>query len=105
MQTYTINSDQHDLAKIIQNQIKEPIIINNDAGMNYLIMPFTPEKWQDIQVLFYQSLNEIQQMQDEPDTKIKGKMFTDKWLGFMKDAEIPENYKEEYYEFIKEKHK
>lgn len=53
--------------------------------MNYLVMPFSQDKWQEILLLFYQSVNQIQNMQEESQKKTD-KEFTDKWLGFMKGA-------------------
>lgn len=104
MQTFTIQENQAELMSLIHNRQNEPLVLKTETGMNYLVMPFSPDKWQEMLVLFYQSVNQIQNMQADHLQKKTGKDFTDKWLGFMKGANIPENYKDEYYEYIKQKH-
>lgn len=102
MQTISIKNS--DLNKIIKNSTEVPVIIQNEDGMNYLLMPFQPEKWQDILILFYNSVNEIQNMQKLSQSAKKGKAFTEKWRGFLKDSDITDNYKDEYYKYIKKKY-
>ncbi len=104
MQTYTIKENQQELIKFITQQQNEPIVLKVESGESYLVMPFSPDKWQQMFELFYQSINQIQNMQENTAPKKTGKMFTDKWTGFMKGAEIDNSYKEEYYEYIKQKH-
>lgn len=105
MQTYTLEKNETELMNFIHHQKNEPLVLKTENGKNYLVMPFSPEKWQEMLVLFYQSVSQIQNMQNNSSERKSGKDFTDKWLGFMKDAKIEEDYKEEYFEHIKQKHK
>ena len=105
METLHINNNQIDFLSIINNQKNEPVIIKNDTGLNYLLMPFASEKLQEIFLIFYRSINQIQNLQDGKTDKMTGKNFTSKWLGFMKDANIPENHKDEYNEYLMQKYK
>ena len=109
MQTYTIEDKQLDLVKLINEQANEPIIIRNKKGNDFLLMPFSGNKKLDNFLLFYKSFNDLikpnlKEQKKREVSKMTAKEFTDKWLGFMKGAEISENYKDEYYEFLNKKH-
>lgn len=104
MQTISITKNQFDWSLFVQNQTNEPVILKNETGLNYLLMPFSPDKWQEIFVSFYESVHQIQNMQNATKPPKNIQDFTDKWLGFMKNTPISENYKDEYYEYLKQKH-
>ena len=44
MQTYTTKNKQLDLKKLINEQKDEPIILKNNSGNNFLLMPFSEDK-------------------------------------------------------------
>ncbi len=110
MQTYTIANQQLDLKKLINEQENEPIILKNNSGKSFLLMPFSENKMNNIFLMLYKSFEEMSKYQDhssfekQNEPKMTAKEFTNKWLGFMKDTEIPENYKEEYSEFLNKKY-
>ncbi len=109
METYTTTDQQLDLIKLINEQRNEPIILKNNSGNSFLIMPFSTENIQDI-LMLYKSFNELSSIKPnnliklEQEPKMTTTEFTKKWLGFMKDTEISENYKEEYYKFLNKKY-
>ncbi len=104
MQTVTITQKQFDASLFAQNQTNEPIILKTETGLNYLLVPFFPDKWQDIFLSFYESVHQIQNMQNPPAPQKNIHDFTAKWLGFMKNAEIPDNFHDDYYEHLKQKY-
>lgn len=55
MQTYTINDQQFNFEKLIKKEMKEPILIKNDAGNKFLVMPFSEDKIQNIFLMLYKS--------------------------------------------------
>lgn len=108
MQTYTVNDQQFNFANLIKQDMAEPVLIKNDVGNKFLVMPFSEDKIQNVFLMWYKSykgFSEEKSKNIEIETKTSIKDFTNKWLGFMKGAEISENYKEEYYEFLNEKYK
>ena len=111
MQTYRITNSQSDLAMLTKNQ-NEPIIIKNNVGTNFLLMPFSADNMQYVFLNLYKSFKELNKKEsqtlinakEKKGTKMTAEEFTTKWLGFMKDTEISENYKDEYYEFLNKKY-
>ena len=108
MKTYTIEDKQLDLVKLINEQSTEPVIIKNNKGKEFLLMPFSENKKLNNFLLLYKSFDDLIKPSLKKEKKEKSSMtakeFTDKWLGFMKGAEISKNYKDEYYEFLNKKY-
>ena len=65
MQTYTLNKNQPDLSEIVRSQTKEPVIIKNENGMSYLLLPFSPDKLQNIFLMIYQSFNQLNEQSEQ----------------------------------------
>ncbi len=109
MQTYTTENQQLDFKKLIDEQKDEPIILKNNSGSSFLLMPFSEKNVNDIFLMLYKSFEDLNKpvfktIQKQKKYKMTAKEFTNKWLGFMKDDEISGNYREEYYEFLNEKY-
>ncbi len=109
MQTYTTKNQQLDLTKLINKQTNEPIIIKNNLGNNFLLMPFSTENVQDI-LKFYKSYSSltnrenILNIEEEVSPEMSAEEFVEKWTGTLKDSDI-ENWKEDRYNYLMEKHK
>ena len=108
MQTYTFEKNQTELSSIIQNQTTEPLILKNAAGMNYLVIPYSPEKWQEVLLMIYRSVDELSnanvvQEQTVKPKKMTAKEFSDKWAGVLNEADVI-NWKDNYYNDLMEKH-
>jgi len=109
MQTYTTLNKELDLKKLINEQKNEPIILKNNLGNNFLVLPFSENKKNDIFLMLYKTYEDLEEItfkipQNQKKHKMTAKEFTTKWLGFMKDTEVSEDYKEEYYEFLNKKY-
>ena len=104
MQTYTIKDQHSDLAMLIKNKINEPIIIKNNAGNNFLLMPFTDK--QDIFLMLSKSFNALnkQDFQKPVEPKMTAKEFIEKWAGILKDTDI-KDWKDDRYNYLMEKYK
>ncbi len=94
MQTLSIN--QIEFNSFFQNSLQEPVVVKNEAGINYLIMPFFPNNWQEIFFMLFQSFSELQ----NPDNsilhknRITAKEFSEKWVGILEnsnDFDLKEN--------------
>jgi len=103
MQTLTLNQTTDVINNVFHQKLFEPVMVKNESGMNYLVLP--QGQWQDIFLTLYTSVENIQHKESETMPKMTGEMFTNKWAGFLKDAKIAEDYKEEYYEYLEEKYK
>ena len=109
MQTYTIENQQLDLAKLINKPTNEPIIIKNNSGNDFLLMPFSADKMQDIFLMLYKTFTDlnkpiIKTTQKQKKYKMTGKEFVEKWTGTLEDTDI-ENWKEDKYNYLMNKHK
>ncbi len=59
MQTYTTKNKELDLTKLINKQANEPIIIKNNVGNQFLLMPFSGNKKLDIFLSLYKSFTDL----------------------------------------------
>ena len=110
MQTYTITHNQPDLLEFLQNRTNEPLILKNESGKSYLVMPFSPDNWQEIFLMLYQSFNEIQAEKLSESSNLSdslkpqtAKEFVNKWAGVLNDTDV-DNWKEDYYNYLMKKH-
>ncbi len=62
MQTYTTKNKELDLTKLINNETNEPIIIKNNVGNQFLLMPFSGNKKLDIFLSLYKSFTELNKL-------------------------------------------
>ncbi len=58
MQSYTTNKEL-DLSKLIDNQTNAPIIIKNNTGNQFLLMPFSGNKNLDVFLSLYKSFTDL----------------------------------------------
>ncbi len=108
MQTFTINQINQNLDFLFANYGNEPLVLKNGENQRFLLMPFSSEKLQDIFLMIYKSVNQIdkQEKLNEPNRqKMTGSMFVEKWGGSLEDILIPDDWKDEYYESLNEKYK
>ena len=109
MQTYTTTNKELDLTKLINKQTNEPIIIKNSVGNQFLLMPFSTENVQDIFLMLYKSFENLKKPVSETTQKTKkrkmtGKEFIEKWSGTLTESDI-ENWEEDRYNYLMDKHK
>ena len=107
MKTYTTENKQIDIVKLINKQTTEPIIIKNNKGNEFLLMPFSENKKLDDFLMLYKSFSFVNKSNIKTEVKKKektmtAKEFVEKWTGTLKDSDI-ENWKDEYYEFLNSK--
>lgn len=48
MQTYNFEQNTADITAFIKRQTNEPLVLKNDTGMNYLVVPYSEDNWQEI---------------------------------------------------------
>jgi hypothetical protein len=107
METISINQSQTDLIYIFENPLKEPVIVKNNMGNSYLVVPFSKENWQDIFLMLYQSFNEINRPLVESKSEVQkmtSKEYLAKWGGILSDSDVS-NWKDDYYNHLLNKYK
>ena len=109
MQTYTLTNEKLDIKKLINQPTNEPIIIKNNVGNNFLLMPFSTENVQDIFLMLYKSFENlkkpvIEKSATQKKRKMTGKEFIEKWSGTLTENNI-ENWEEDRYNYLMDKHK
>ena len=109
MQIYKIADQELDLKKLINEQRKEPIILKNNSGNSFLLMPFSENKMNDIFLMLYKSFEDLnkpsfEKSQKKKKYKMTGKEFIEKWSGTLNENDI-ENWKEDRYKYLMDKQK
>ncbi|MEA3450725.1 MAG: hypothetical protein U9Q83_02345 [Bacteroidota bacterium] len=109
MQTYTTSNQQLDLKKLINEQRNEPIILKNNSGNSFLLMPFSENKMNDIFLMLYKSFKDLnspvfENSQKQKKRKMTGKEFIEKWSGTLNESDL-ENWKKDRYNYLMDKHK
>ncbi len=109
MQTYTTKNKELDLTKLINKETNEPIIIKNNSGNQFLLMPFSGDKMNDIFLMLYKTFTELNKpvfetTQKQKKRKMTGKEFIEKWSGTLTESDI-ENWEEDRYNYLMDKHK
>lgn len=90
LKTYTLEAYKSNFEQIIRNRVNEPVIIKNENGQNYLLLPFSPEKIQDIFLMIYQTFNEINK---KPETEEQPKKELDlNKFSFMQSIEATKGF-------------
>ena len=90
LQTYTLETCKSDIEKIIRNQIKEPLIIENQDGTNYLLLPFSPERMEEVFLMMYQTLNELNREKEKKQSQKKSLNINS--FSFMQSIEATKNF-------------
>ena len=92
MQTYSFEQNQANLSEIIQKQSNEPLILKNASGMNYLVMPFSQDKWQEVFLMLYKSFTEIETtiniVPQNETKKMTALEFVEKWGGILNESDV-----------------
>ncbi len=106
MQTLILNQTTDVVENVFQHKLLEPVIIKNESGLNYLVLP--QGHWQDIFITLYTSFTSLNRVEpeiynNESDT-MKPTEFYAKWHGVLKDADVS-NWKEDYINYLEEKYK
>lgn len=108
MQTLYINPNQNDFNNIFQKYLNEPVILQNNTGSQYLVLPFSKDNWQEIFLMLYKSFSEIQktelEMKPDAEPKLTSKEFGNKWGGIISENDVA-NWKDDYLNHLNQKHK
>jgi len=93
----TLNINQIEFKFLFQNIVNEPIIVKNNVGTDYLILPFSQNNWQEVFFMLFQSFSELQKKEDKTlkENRISAKEFGEKWTGILENIEefdLKENY-------------
>lgn len=82
---HTLNLNQADINNLFQTKIAEPVLLKNNFGTEYLILPFSRENWQDVFLMLYKSFSDKEQT--DKDVLIEKRLtaieFGKKWTGIL----------------------
>ncbi len=90
LQTYTLETYKSDIEKIIQSSEAEPVLIENKGGISYLMLPFSPDKIQDVFLMMYQTFSELSK-QKQTKSEQRKKMDINKF-SFMQSIEATKDF-------------
>jgi len=103
MQTITINQIRQNPELLFADYGKEPVLLKNENSQTYLLMPFSNDKRMDISLLF--TILNPPNNAELNNSPTSFEEFDKKWSGFLKDVELPDNWREEYINEKMEKHR
>jgi len=95
MRTITINEIQQNVEILFSNYNQEPVMLKDNHNHSYILMPFSQEEWQEIQML-YPLLNKKTKTITSQQNPQTFEEFDKKWCGFMKNVKLSENWRDEY---------
>ncbi len=95
MQTITLNQLKQNTDFLFDNFGKETLLLKNEQNEMYLLMPVNPEKWQEIFTLYAAISMEVKQNIIKKQSQTFEE-FDKQWCGFMKDIQLPNNWRNEY---------
>jgi len=109
MNTLTINQVKQNADLLFADYGKAPIVLKNDKNQTMLVMPFSLSNWNEIFLTLYQTFGELCTTKGEKEKPTEKKIsaidFFNKWHGFMKDVDLQDNWRDEYTDYLIEKHK
>ena len=103
MNTFTLEQIKQNAELLFSDLSNEPVLLKKENNRMFLIMPLLPEKTEEI-FLLYKAIKS--QMTDKhlPHKKVSFKEFDKKWGGFMKNVQLPHNWRDDYINAKMEKH-
>ena len=99
----TLNINQIELNSLFQNKNMEPVLVKNEFGTDYLIMPFSQNNWQEIFLMLYESFSELRKKDEKTlnEERITAKEFGKKWIGILSGIEESDIQNEYHSHLIK----
>jgi len=115
MQTITEHQIRENTNLLFANYGKEPVLLKSEQNQLFLLLPVNQDKWQETIQQYLISSKKPENSKDQKqivDTKINEAIyekniqtkpasfdeFDKQWCGFMKDVQLPDNWKDDYYQ-------
>lgn len=103
MNTFTIDQIRQNADLLFSNYGNEPVLLKKGDNQMFLVMPLLPEQWEEIFMVLMAIKSQIAH-KNLPQKKVSFEEFDKKWSGFMKNVQLPDNWREDYINDKMKKH-